>query len=421
MCGSLSRRKGCTVKPKRRYRRSTRGYSRSGYGGDLLSRSGTRRQRLAAHRRARRRRLTFVILLAGALASATVFAAVFALERSRGAPEAAPAPAGDRNVIMVGKDDAGNLSQVLVVVGGARGGYSIYTIPGRTLADTPGHGFQRLDRVIQLGGQQLLDQTVANLLQVPLRFHVYFDYNAVQIMAEQAGSIDFKAASALASADGSVSLAAGDNPTSPDKAMSYLKNSVKDPQVGSQVQALFYQGLRGALSARPGSDRRNFARQVYQRIQSDMSAEDFVDLFAGITDPAGAAGVWPLPVRAAGGGQDWYFEPVPDELAALISGSPLNAGYTLEIRNGGVDPAVAGAVTARLAPLRFRLAPASDQSNVGYDTTQIRCGSDAIDQGNQVRNLLGKGNVIKDESMSNKQITVIIGKDLSLQDLQGRQ
>ena len=364
-----------------------------------------------------------MILLAGALASAIVFAAVFALERTRGAPETTPTPAtaGDRNVIMVGKDDAGNLSQVLVVVGGAQGGYSIYTMPGRTLADTPGHGFQRLDQVIRLGGQQLLDQTVANLLQVPLRFHVYFDYNAVQIMAEQAGSIDFKAAGALASADGSVSLTAGDNPAGPDKAMSYLKSSVNDPQVGSQVQALFYQGLRGALSAHPESDRRNFARQVYQRIQSDMSADDFVDLFVGITDPGGAVGVWPLPVRAAGSGQDWYFEPVPDELAALISGSPLNAGYTLEIRNGGVDQAVVDAVTARLTPLRFQLAPASDQSNVGYDTTQIHCGSDAIDQGNKVHDLLGKGNVIKDESMPNKQITVIIGKDLSLQDLQGQQ
>ena len=355
------------------------------------------------------------------LAAALAFVAIFALERSRGASGVAPptpATAGDRNVIMLGKDDAGNLSQVLVVVAGAQGGYSVYTMPGRTLADTPGYGFQRLDKVVQLGGQQLLDQTVANLLRVPLRYHIFFDYNAVQLMAGEAGTIDFKAASPLASGDGSISLNTGDNPASPDQSVSYLKTSVNDPQSGSQLQALFYQGLRVALSARPEPDRRSFARQLYLRLKTDMSADDFADMFAGLTDPGGAVGVWPVPVRAAGQGQDWYFEPVPDELAVLISGSPLNASYTLEVRNGGTDQSLVDTVTARLAALRFQMVPASDQSGVGYDTTQIRCGSDAVDQGNQVRNLLGKGTVIKDDSMSNRQIIVIIGKDISAQDLQ---
>lgn len=348
---------------------------------------------------------------------------IFLLERARseGAVPAPPPPAlgENQNIILMGRDEAGNLSQVLVlVISGEQGGYSLYTLPARTLVEAPGYGFQRLDKLPELGGQPLLDQTVANLLQLPIRYHITFDYGATQFILEEAGTINFRTDRLLSSADGTVSLAAGDNPAGSERVLAYLKSSAGDFKAGPQVQALFYQGLHGALTGKPELDRRTFATQLYGRIRSDLGDEDFIDLLVSMTDPAEPFGVWALPVRVAGTGPSWYFEPQLDALSVLLSGSPIDSTFTLEVRNGAADQAMVDAVTARLAPLRFNMAPSTDQSGVGYDFTQIRCGSDALAQGTQVHDLLGKGTIIKDEYLEKRQIIVIIGKDLGLQDLQ---
>jgi len=369
------------------------------------------------------RRLAVFIIVAGVVLAAVVFVAVFLITRSQSsAPpsEAAPAVRDGRNLIITGRDEAGRLSQLLVAIPREQGGWSIYTLPSRTYADTPGYGFQQLDKVAELGGQELLDQTVANLLQVPIRFHIAFDYGALEAAAEQAGTINFKSDSALNSTDGLINLAAGDNPLSSQRAISYLKAAVNDGKVGAQVQALFYRSLHDSLMSKPESDRRSFARQLCQRLQTDLDADDFVDIFADMTVPDQPFAVQPLPVRVVGSGQSWYFEPVPDEIAEFFSSSAADSSISLEIHNGTSDTAVVEAVVNHLAPLHFDTTVKAEASGVSFDVTQIRCGSEALEEGGRVRELLGKGTIIKDEYLEKQQIVVIIGKDLSLQEFQGR-
>ncbi len=359
-------------------------------------------------------------MIAGIAAATAAFAAIFLLARSRGGGQAAPPAAapGTGGVIVTGSSPGGKLSQILLVSPDGRGGYSVYTLPARTVADTPGHGFQQLGAALGLGGQPLLDQTVANLLQAPVRYHLSFDWGVLEYLAGQAGTIDFKSDRPLSSTDGAVSLAAGDNQESPDEAISYLNDSADDGGAGPQIQALFYRGLLGGIAGKPGLDRRSLARDLYGRVKTDMSEDSFVSLFTAMTGPGRPSGVWPLPVKQAGSGQSWYLEPEPDELAALLSGSPVNSAFSLEIRRGTAGQALAGAAAARLAPLRFTMVPAASQPGVGFDNTQIRCGSDAIGPSNQIHDLLGKGTVIKDDTLQKRQIIVIIGSDLTLQDLQ---
>jgi hypothetical protein len=349
-----------------------------------------------------------------------VFLAVFWAVRFRGSstdPAEAELVAGDvtENIIFTGKDESGRLSQILVAVHDGDG-FSVYTIPPRTLAETPDHGFQRLDAVLDLGGQPLLDQTLADLLQVPIRYHVSFDYGAVELTAEQAGTINFKADRALATADQSVILNPGDNPTGSQLALSYLKASVNDGQAGPEIQSLFYQGLRESLSGKAELDRRNFARQLMKRLSTDMG-DDFVELFVVMTDPARPFGVWPLPVKMTGTGTTWYLEPDLDQLDVLMSGTPEDSRFNMEIRNGTAAPGVVEAAAARLAPLRFNTTVLPEPSGVNFDNTQIRCGTEALKQGNSVHDLLGKGTIIKDEYMEKQQIIVIIGADLNLSEL----
>ncbi len=402
-------RKG-SIEKHRRGRRYRGSHYRSRAG--EVPAPGLRRIRLAERRRRLRRRQTYLTLLAGIFLSAAVFAGIVVLEKSRGSSPAARSETGDsQNVIFTGMD-RGNLTQILLLEVSQKG-YSLYTLPARTLADVPGHGFERLDQIINIGGQPLLDQTVADLLRLPIRYHVIFNSGVIGLMASEAGSVNFKALEPLRSADGSVNLGKGNNPADPQQAMSYLNEAVNDGSAGPQIQALFYQGLFAGISGKTEGERRNFAGQLYRQVQTDLGEDSFANLFVSITTPGQPFGVWALPVQAAGEGQAWYFEPQPAELSVLTSGSPANSAFTLEIRNGGVSQPVIDAVTAKLAPLRFKMAPATDASDVGYDSTQIRCGSDALDGGGQVENLLGKGTIIKDDSLEKKQIIVIIGRDVS--------
>lgn len=405
------RKRGYTVKRSRRY----------SPGGGYGSTPGYRRRRLQQRQRARKRRLAAAIMTGGIILSVVLFLAVFWVVRFRSSanssdPGAAPIDTG-QNIIMTAKDESGRLSQILVVVPGQQGGYSVYTIPPRTLADTPGYGFQRLDAVPDLGGQQLLDQTLANLLQVPIRYHVSFDYGAVELAANEAGTINFKADQAMATADQSITFNQGDNPTGAKRALQYLKASVNDGQAGPRIQALFYLGLHDAFVGKPELDRRNFARQLLQHIDTDMG-DGFVDLFVNMTTAGQPFGVWPLPVKMSGSGTTWYLEPEPDQLQVLMTGTPQDAGINLEIRNGTSTQGVVEAAATKLAPLRYNITINPEPSGVAFDNTQIRCGTEALKQGNAVHDVLGKGTIIKDETMEKQQIIVIIGGDLSLPELQ---
>ena len=365
-------------------------------------------------------------MVAGLLAAAVVFVAVSLAVRTKGSvePELALVTGNDGsgNVIVTGKDEKGRLSQLMVIAPEGREGYSIYTIPVRTLAETAGDGFQQMDAAIETGGQELLDQTVADLLQIPIQYHLSFRTTAVEAAAGQTGSINFRTERplALTTESGPVILSAGDNPAGSRLALTYLNSSLSDNRDGPQVQALFYSGLLEALAAKPDPDRRSFAQQLLKQLETDMDDEQFTGLFMALTAPGRKVGVWPLPVKSAGSGAGWYFEPVPDQIYSLMTGSQMDTNINLAVQNGTGAGGVVEAAGKRLAPLRYNLNLMTDPSGVNYDFTQIRTGVDAVNEGNRVRDLLGKGTLIKDEYLEKRQITVIIGKDLSVAELERR-
>lgn len=410
------RKRGFTVKRKRHHSRYSYGPEKTGY----------RSSKLAAKRNVRRRRKFRFIMIAGLILAAITFVVVFAFLKSQnpGDPGIVERESdnGSGNIIAVGKDDAGKLSQLMVIVPEGQSGHGVYIIPALTLANAPGQGFQKLERVYELGGQALLDQTVADLLQIPIQYHISFSSAAIEITAEQAGSINIKTDRPLVlnTENGPINLATGDNITGASLALTYLKGALADAQSGPQVQALFYRGLREALSTRSEADRRSFAAQLARRLETDLSGDDFSDFFVAMTTPGGNFGVWPLPVRAVVNGANWYFEPLPDQIDTLMTGLPSDSGFNLEIQNGTGAVGVVEAAGTRLAPLKYNMILMTDPSGVSYDFTQIRAGTEAVNEGNRVRDVLGKGTLIKDEYLEKKQIIVIIGKDLSLAELEKR-
>ncbi|MHB1360978.1 MAG: LCP family protein [Thermoleophilia bacterium] len=399
--------------------RRRRGYS-------LPSESGFRKARLTAQHRLRRRRTTRYILISGVVISLLMFVTVFMTVRNRGSSaataDAGPVSPGSGTVIITGNDDEGRLSQLAVLVPESDGGFGLFTIPARTVSDTPGHGFQELDHITALGGQELLDQTVANLLQVPIQYHINLDYGVLDLALAQAGTINFRTdrAQDLSAAAPPVHLTAGDNPTSAQNAMTYLKASAADGLDGPRVQSLFYQGLRDSLALKTEVERRGLAALVFQRVQTDMDEGEFTDLILSITAPGRPFGTWPLPVKIAVTGRDWYLEPVPAEIETLMTGNSRDASIALEVRNGTETPGLVEAAADRLAPLRYTMTQQPDPSGVNFDSTQIRVGSDVLAAGNRVRDALGVGTIIKDDYMEKRQIIVIMGRDITLAELQKR-
>ena len=404
--------------PKRSIRRQ-RGYPPP-------SESGFRKARLTAQHRRRRRLTARLILVGGIIIAALVFAGVFMTIRSRGSSAAVPDSSqgidGAGTVIITGNDQEGRLSQLAVLVPETGGSYSLVTIPTKTVADTPDHGFQELDRVMALGGQELLDQTVANLLQIPIQYHINLNFGVLELAAVQAGSVDFKTDRVLdmSAASPPVHLAAGDNLVGATNAITYLRGSAADGIAGPKVQALFYQGLRDSLATRAEVDRRMLAGTIYQKVMTDLDEGDFTDLFLGITTQSRAFGAWPLPVKLTIQGRDWYLEPVPAEIEMLMTGDSHDAAIALEVRNGTDSPGMVEAAAEKLGSLRFTMTLKPDPTGINFDTTQIRVGSDALAGGNRVRGVLGAGTVIKDDYMEKKQIIVIMGRDVTLSELQQR-
>lgn len=414
------RRKGFTARNKPRTRRS--GQSSPGDWSGYLpgeDRGGYRTRRLVTDRHEKRSRLTRFILTLGLITAAAAFVAAFFIIRAGGSEPATVEPIviddpGSGNVILMGKDEGGRLTQVLVLAGAGQGGYGLMTLPARTVVETPGAGFQRLDRLYETGGQRQLDQAVANLLQVPIRYHVSFNYDALSALLDQAGVVNIKPGRAVTlnqSAGGQVTLTAGDNPTPPSQALPILKAAAASPD-GPPVAAAFYQGLREALTPKPDLDKKKIASDLLAKSQTDMSADDFTNLFLVVTTPGRAFAATPLPVKAVGSGDSWYFEPAMDQLGP--QGSSQEAPVNLEVRNGTELSGMVEAANTRLESLNFPTELTPDPSGVNYEITQIRCGSEAVTAGNQVRAALGGGDVIKDDSMEKNQIIVIIGKDLSV-------
>lgn len=404
---SLSTRRGCTVANFGDRRR----------GKDFFGNSGYRAQRLSERRQKRRRRSARFILVSGVIIAAAGFAAVFWLVRPEGSGnvqgQLGAALVENSVVIAVGRDGNGAVSHILAVVPGEKG-YSLYTIPARTLVDVPGHGFQQIGMVMDLGGEPLLDRVVENLLKLPVSRHIQFSQETVNMAAEQAGTLSLRAERPLATADGAVSLAAGDNPVASSRALAILSASFNDSQSGPLLQALFYQGLRDSLSLRSEQDRRSFAAMLARRVDTDLGSDAFTDIFIDLTTAGRAVSVQPLPVRTAGSGASWYFEPLSGQIEALMSRAP-GAAISLEVRNGTGQSGVTEAAAAKLAALNFTTAVQAEASGVNYDYTQIRCGSEALAEGEQVRGILGKGTLIKDEYLEKHQIIVIIGRDLGIE------
>lgn len=376
----------------------------------IASGRGYRAGRLAGRQRSRQR-LARLIIIVGLTVAALLFAGISLLMRDFGdGPAEAGMPVEGGAIVMTVFDEEGALSQLLVLLPAGEDGYRVFTLLPRTVVEAPGYGFVRLDEALATGGQPLLDEALAALFETGISGHVEFDYAVLSYLASRATTINFPVERPLATADGSIELAAGDNLVGAGRALEILKAAAADGADGPRLQALYFRGLHEALAALPKVERQAAATGFAERVKSDIGSGEVVSLAVALLEPKGLAGLWPLPVTLVEGGS-WYLEPVPGQLQAII-GASAGARTLLEVRNGTTGAGVVEAAASRLEPLGFELSLIPDVSGVEFEYTQIRCGSEVLRQGSQVREALGRGTIIKDDNLEKNRITVIIGRDL---------
>jgi len=120
-----------------------------------------------------------------------------------------------------------------------------------------------------------------------------------------------------------------------------------------------------------------------------------------------------VPGSQWGEGAEAYYEPEPTGLAALLGLPASDAGVSVEVQNGSGEVGAAEAVGSFLKPLGLTLLPARNAEQFpDVVVTQILAASDALGQAGRVRDRLGVGGVVEQESLPAGRIVVVVGKDL---------
>ncbi|MCL5942875.1 MAG: LytR C-terminal domain-containing protein [Actinobacteria bacterium] len=130
----------------------------------------------------------------------------------------------------------------------------------------------------------------------------------------------------------------------------------------------------------------------------------------------GVVGV--LPGRLVEGQGFTYYEPDPTKVEELLGGAPPARAVSVEVQNGSGVVGIAQKVAQTLEPLGYTfLPPKNADAFPDVESTRIFAAADVLAEADRIRGLLGKGTVVKQESLPAHRIIVVVGKDLTLADL----
>jgi hypothetical protein len=142
------------------------------------------------------------------------------------------------------------------------------------------------------------------------------------------------------------------------------------------------------------------------------------DALHGLTSSTATVARVPSTTRVAEG----QFAFVPDADGIMADITRKAPGYrgraTVIVRNGTGTVGIGEAVRERLAVLGVDLPPSANANSFDYRQTQILAGSGALAVAEDVRAILGRGVVLDGADLPSDQVVVIVGRDVTLKDLQ---
>lgn len=155
--------------------------------------------------------------------------------------------------------------------------------------------------------------------------------------------------------------------------------------------------------------------------QTNLSATEksaLAKTFAAI--PQANVALVPMPVKPLKLGDQTYFEPQREEIADLlkswwgIDATDQVQAVRVIVYNGAGVPGIAGEAAQVLIRAGFRVVDTKNADNFDYATTKIVVREGDVARGNEIRDVLGVGDVsVEPSSADVTDVIVIIGKDFT--------
>lgn len=390
--------------------------------GVVLPTIGTGRRRARRQAEERRRRSRLVAGVAGAiLVASLVGVAVLLLDRRDGGqlPEAAPdeevaevvEPAA--KALLISVDEAGDLVAVTgLFLRSDRPGGAVLMIPVATYVDIPGFGFEPLAQARDVGGDDLVQLTLENLLGVGFDLVRVVDPRSWERLLADDDPIvvDNPADVAVASEDGAVRVRypEGFVELSASEASAYLvATGFEEPELDrlARRHTAFWRAWLPLLAERdvgPGEVTRDLPPFLEQLAggEVDVRLLPVEELFEQSSSTI---------YRVVGEDLDELMPEIAPETAG-VAGSRVR----VQLLNGVGTPGLAGRVSEILVPAGIRVDLRDNARTFDYDETRILYYRDEdLAAAEQVREALGVGEIVRDPNIIDVvDVTVIMGRDL---------
>ena len=181
---------------------------------------------------------------------------------------------------------------------------------------------------------------------------------------------------------------------------------VPDPDAASLAAAKAAASLAGSLGTPEG-------RTILAALPFEGDKDK---VRTALTYVAGAARVVDaLPGRLVEGADFTYYEPDTSRTRALLGGEAAEKAIKVEVQNGSGVVGIAQAVGEVIAAKGYTLLPSRNADKFpNVATTQVYAAPDLLAEADRIRNLLGKGKVVRQDGLPAGKIVVVVGKDLPL-------
>ena len=291
---------------------------------------------------------------------------------------------------------------------------TLYTVPPDLLLTEPGGEYVMAGDVLAQGQ---LKSYLQRLVHAPISYSLALSYADLvklsgggELRVTAAAPFSLQANDAIRLYAGRFSLPAGELPL-------VLSAAGKGATDQASAQDAFLSAVFAGAALVPADRQTETAKAIADR-QKGLAPGDARDLLAEMT--RGRMTVSRVPSNGQTAEGQFAWRPDPTAIIAQITRDARGfvAPFTVAVENGSGALGIGKLVVDRLSGLDVNLPAVGNAASFNYEITQIRTGAKAFGVANEVRDILGRGVVLRDSGLPDNGVVVIVGKDLKAKDLQ---
>lgn len=339
-------------------------------------------------------------------------------------------------ILVIGSDsrgqDRGRSDTLMIVrVNPDKKVTSVISIPRDMRVNIPGYGTDKINAAYSLGGAKLAIETVQDFTGMELNHYVEVDFQGFKRLVNALDGIDINVQppygkSRLRDPEINLDLPKGVQHLDGDTALKFVRVRHVDDDFGRMarqqqfLKAVFDKAVRPAsLSKLP---------QLVEILAENVSTDQglgFKEMYSYGTlmksIPKDNVHMVTLPGTCQMIGDVSYVIPEDEKIAWLIDRAKndepfektqqqlANADIVVDVQNGSGAAGQGGIMADVLRGKGFTVGVVTNAGNFNYERTQIIAGPEGMSKAQKVKDALGVGEIISDQSGGS--ITIIVGRD----------